>query len=433
MSIGQPESCDTFVVLPPATSDGCVIFAKNADRPKFEVQEVTYFPAADHDPASEKLQCTYIEIKQAAHTHAVILSKPAWIWGAEMGSNEHGVAIGNEAVWTKLSSPEDLEERLIGMDFLRLGLERGKTAREALDVIAGLLEEYGQGGTCSETSDFYYHGSFLIADPTEAWVLETAGKLWAAERVTSGFRNISNFLTIGTKIDAMSANLKEHAQSNGYWKPEDGEFDFAKAYSGAIPSGAGFSAAASPERRYEGGQKLLKQLTEGNNFDVTSMFQILRDVDSGICRVNHATSATVASQVSALYPASANCPSCHWLTATPNPTCSVFKPFVFCPGLVPSPLTVAPSFGADDPAKVKPRFQRKVDRRHELYKAHEVLQPLSETNVERPLMVTLSDLETQCVADVAGFLREFQPSKMDELQELFKDIVETELKLCKTA
>ena len=56
MSIGQPESCDTFVVLPPSTSDGCVIFAKNADRPKFEVQEVTYFPAADHDPASEKLQ-----------------------------------------------------------------------------------------------------------------------------------------------------------------------------------------------------------------------------------------------------------------------------------------------------------------------------------------------------------------------------------------
>ena len=65
------------------------------------------------------LQCTYIEVKQAAHTHAVILSKPAWIWGAEMGSNEHGVAIGNEAVWTKLSCPEDLEERLIGMDLLR--------------------------------------------------------------------------------------------------------------------------------------------------------------------------------------------------------------------------------------------------------------------------------------------------------------------------
>ena len=56
MSIGHPESCDTFVVLPSATSDGCVIFAKNADRPKFEVQEVVYFDSADHDPDSQKLQ-----------------------------------------------------------------------------------------------------------------------------------------------------------------------------------------------------------------------------------------------------------------------------------------------------------------------------------------------------------------------------------------
>lgn len=67
----------------------------------------------------------------------------------------------------------------------RLGLERGKTAREALDMMTGLLEELGQGGNCSETSQFSYHGSFIIADPTEAWVLETAGKLWAAERITS--------------------------------------------------------------------------------------------------------------------------------------------------------------------------------------------------------------------------------------------------------
>ena len=170
-----------------------------------------------------------------------------------------------------------------------------------------------------------------------------------------------------------------------------------------------------------------------DNFDVKSMFRILRDVDSGICRVGHATSATVASQVSALYPASSTRPSCHWLTATPNPTCSVFKPFIFCAGVVASPLTVAPSFGADDPAKVIPRFQRKVDRRHELYKAHEVLSPLSETEVERPLAATLSSLEVQCVTDVAEFMREFNPSKIGELKELFKDIVETEVKLCKAA
>ena len=48
-------SCDTFVALPPATKDGCVIFGKNSDRPSTEVQEVIFVKAADHKPGS-KLQ-----------------------------------------------------------------------------------------------------------------------------------------------------------------------------------------------------------------------------------------------------------------------------------------------------------------------------------------------------------------------------------------
>ena len=46
-------SCDTFVALPNVTRDGCVIFAKNSDRPKDEVQEVIYVPAADHSPGTQ--------------------------------------------------------------------------------------------------------------------------------------------------------------------------------------------------------------------------------------------------------------------------------------------------------------------------------------------------------------------------------------------
>lgn len=65
------------------------------------------------------LQCTYIEIDQVPSTYAVVLSKPAWMWGAEIGANEKGVCIGNEAVWTKLNGEDDLVERLLGMDLLR--------------------------------------------------------------------------------------------------------------------------------------------------------------------------------------------------------------------------------------------------------------------------------------------------------------------------
>lgn len=51
-------------------------------------------------------------------------------------------------------------------------------------MITGLLERYGQGGSCREDpTPFCYHNTFLLADRTEAWVLETAGRLWAARRI----------------------------------------------------------------------------------------------------------------------------------------------------------------------------------------------------------------------------------------------------------
>ena len=215
--------CDTFIALPPATKDGSVIFAKNSDRPAGEGQSTHIYPAS-RNKGTKPLQCTYIKIPQAKETCRILLSQIDWMWGGEMGANEHGVVIGNEAVWTRLAPGPPA---LLGMDLVRLGLERGRSARDALDVITSLLEEFGQGGACAEGDQgFTYDNSFLIADAKEAWVLETAGRFWVAERVTKGVRNISNRLSIRRNYDLCSADLPEKLASSD--APLDGgKVDFA--------------------------------------------------------------------------------------------------------------------------------------------------------------------------------------------------------------
>ncbi|KAL7637703.1 UNVERIFIED_CONTAM: hypothetical protein RMT77_011312 [Armadillidium vulgare] len=406
----EPKSCDTFVVLGDLTKDGHVIFGKNSDRPNGEVQEVIYESAKDFSSGS-KLQCTYIEIDQVEHTYAVILSKPSWMWGAEMGANEHGVAIGNEAIWTKVDVND--EEKLLGMDLVRLGLERGKTASDALDIITGLLEAHGQGGPCSDSDPgFSYHNSFLIVDSSEAWVLETAGSLWAAEKITAGFRNISNCLSIGKKIDKMSDNIQYKAVELGYWDKE-GDFDFKKA----------FGRGSEDCSRYDAGKKLLEDLTKDGDFSLTSMFTILRDQPSNICRGADEGFPSQGSMVSVLSSESGSRPDCHWLTGTPDPSVSVFKPFIFTPNAQISPYIQSPVI-ENDPAKVKPRFERTVDRSHVLYRRHtQAMKTCSPDLIE-----TLMGVEKTCVTETEIYLKEFTEDRLKEVNDLFKDCVDSELK-----
>ena len=184
--------CDTAVALPAATARGATLLAKNSDRERNEAQGLQIVPAARH-PAGVALRATYMAVPQVERTHACLLSRPFWMWGAEMGVNEHGLAIGNEAVHAVV--PAQRRPALTGMDLVRLGLERAAGAAEAVSVITGLLETHGQGGDCGHLGRFYYHNSFLIADPAEAFVLETVGRDWSLEKVVRT-RSISNALSI---------------------------------------------------------------------------------------------------------------------------------------------------------------------------------------------------------------------------------------------
>lgn len=417
MAVEAPVSCDCFVSLPPGSRDDHVIFGKNSDRPRDEVQEVVYFPAASHPPGST-LECTYIQIPQVEHTHAVILSRPAWLWGAEMGANDQGVCVGNEAVWTR--EPVAAGEALLGMDLVRLGLERGDSAWGALTVITGLLEQHGQGGQCREDpAAFSYHNTFLLVDRNEAWVLETAGRLWVAQKVTKGVKNISNQLTIGTEVSAEHPELRSVAQAQGWWDGQ-GEFNFSLAFTPEKPP----ARMELAKQRYKGGTELLQQHDGSVTAEV--MMSILRDKPSGICMDSEGF-RTTGSMVSIL-PRDSSQRCIHFFTATPDPSRSVFKPFVFSDFHTPVPTVVSPQFGSDDPVRKQPRFQSQVDRRHDLYRAHQTALHTMETKPEEGLVIyeILRDLEAQCLCDISAILTGEIPGS--ELGDLFFDCVDTELK-----
>jgi dipeptidase len=221
--------CDTLVAAGRATRNNTVIFAKNSDRPPNEAQPLVYMARTSHEPSA--VRCQNITIPQVEVTYRHIGSQPYWLWGYEHGLNEWGVAIGNLGVWSKepFEEPGDTTG-LLGMDLVRLGLERSCSARDALAIITRLLMAYGAGyATIGGDQGAKYHNNYLIADAVEAWNLQTAGRYWVANRIVDSVDHIGNMYTIQTKWDVGHPQVIDHAIDQG-WCTSSRDFNFARVY-----------------------------------------------------------------------------------------------------------------------------------------------------------------------------------------------------------
>lgn len=337
--------CDTIVALSSAAARGVALFGKNSDRPAGEPQAPRLVERAAH-PAGATVRCQYLEIPQARATARVLGSRPTWLWGFEMGLNEHGVAIGNETIFAH-EAPAAVG--LIGMDLVRLGLERGTSAAHACQVVIELIETHGQGGSGFRDMDWPYNNSFLVADPREAFILEATGHQWASRRCAQ-VDSISNHVSIGTDWDRLGATTTARARDAGLAIAEP--FDFALAYR---------DTSVVPPVLSSGRLRRSRQLLHegGGAHTLATLRGVLRDHDASgprfargaapdqeafytLC-MHEGPSRTAMSMVAELEPDARGAPVA-WL-AFGRPCTSAYFPLLVA-GTLPRTLTAAGEQGA---------------------------------------------------------------------------------------
>lgn len=175
--VSEGKSCTNFIVTKGASQNGSVMICYLCDAPF--PSRLHYIPAADHEAGSfvDILYTrTTVKIKQVPHTYAVIASNG-------IGHiNEHQVAIGETTFGGRRGLGN--KDGLHYSDLMTIALQRAKTAREAIRVIADLMAEYGY----KESGE-----SLSIGDTEEAWIMELIGKgkdrkgaVWVAVRIPDG-------------------------------------------------------------------------------------------------------------------------------------------------------------------------------------------------------------------------------------------------------
>lgn len=173
LGITASMACTNFIVGKDASADGSTIISYAAD--SYSLYGFLHFsPAADYPKGAMREVKDWDsgrplgQIPQVEHTYSVVGNM-----------NEHQLTIG-ETTWGGRAELWDT----VGIDYgslIYIALERCKTAREAIDCITSLVEEYGYASE-GET--------FSIGDPNEVWIMDLIGKgpgrkgaVWVATRI----------------------------------------------------------------------------------------------------------------------------------------------------------------------------------------------------------------------------------------------------------
>ena len=225
------DACTSFLVGKKASTDGSAFITYNADSYGM-FGRLQYYPAAKHpkgtmrrivDGDTNHYLC---DIPEAPETYAVIGQ-----------INEHQLAITE----TTFGGREELDGAGEGIDYVNLmtlGLQRAKTAREAIKVMTDLVSKYGFASSGE---------SFSIADPNEVWIMEMIGKgkgrqgaVWVAVRIPddciaahANHSRIHKFDMKDKKNVMYAKDVITFARQKGYFNGKDEDFSFSAAYAPA--------------------------------------------------------------------------------------------------------------------------------------------------------------------------------------------------------
>lgn len=234
--------CTNFLVTKGASADGSTMITYAADSHTL-YGELYYTPAADHPKGSmldvyEWDTGEYLgKIKQVPHTYSVVGNM-----------NEHQVAIGETTFGGRKELHHQPDAIVDYGSLMYIALQRAKTAREAIEVMTDLVEEYG----------YYSEGeSFSISDPNEAWIMEMVGKgenekgaVWVALRIPDGYicghanqARITTFPLRDPDNCMYAKDVISFAHEKGWFEGLNKDFSFSDVYAPVDFEGARFCEA----------------------------------------------------------------------------------------------------------------------------------------------------------------------------------------------